>query len=100
MLNTDGQRAGWAPRFGWKKRVACVLIGSLVMSACATTEDQYPYGSEPSISIPYNPYDFDPDKLFDEASAHCGAYGLSAVYVDETIDPQSVRWRYRHFSCV
>ena len=25
---------------------------------------------------------------------------LRAVYEDETIDPQSVRWRYRHYRCV
>ena len=35
-----------------------------------------------------------------QAQAHCEAYGLRAVYVDETIDPNSVRWRYRHFDCV
>ena len=89
MLNTNWQRLG------------CALVGSLLMAACETTgSNDYPYGSEPSISIPYNPYDFDPDELQQEADAHCDAYGLSASYEDETIDPQSVRWRYRHYACI
>ncbi|MHA7872833.1 MAG: hypothetical protein ACX939_10830, partial [Hyphococcus sp.] len=70
-----------------------------MLGACAT-EQGYRYGTEPSISIPYDPYDFDPDDLMAEAQAHCEAYGLRARYVDETIDPQSVRWRYRHYECV
>lgn len=57
-------------------------------------------GSEPSISIPYDPYDFDPDDLLAEAQSHCSAYGLRARFDGETIDQQSVRWRYRHYQCV
>lgn len=79
---------------------SAVVFGATALGACETAGPEYPFGSEPSISIPYNPYDFDPDKLLEEARAHCSAYGLNAVYVDETIDPQSVRWRYRHYSCV
>ena len=78
------------------------ILGGLLMAAlaaCASGE-RYGFGEEPSISIPYDPYDFDPDDLLAEAQAHCGAYGLNAVYQDETINPQSVRWRYRHFLCV
>lgn len=69
------------------------------LSACATTEG-YQYGTEPSVSIPYDTYDFDPDELLAEAQSHCKAYGLNAVYDDETINPESVRWRYRHYLCV
>ena len=78
------------------------VLGALAvgLSACATEGPDYPYGTEPSISIPYDPYDFDPDELQAEADAHCEAYGLRAVYDDETIDPQSVRWRYRHYRCI
>ena len=81
-------------------RAGAAFLGAAALGACETTEPQYPFGSEPSISIPYNPYDFDPDELLEQARAHCSSYGLTAVYVDETIDPQSVRWRYRHYSCV
>ncbi len=78
-----------------------ILAAALVaVSACETSGPGYRYGTEPSISIPYDPYDFDPDDLQAEANAHCEAYGLRAVYEDETIDPQSVRWRYRHYRCV
>lgn len=76
--------------------VVAVLAG---LSACATDEG-YRYGTEPSVSIPYDTYDFDPDELLAEAQSHCEAYGLNAVYDDETINPQSVRWRYRHYMCV
>ena len=72
---------------------------ALGLAACVTTPSHEP-GTGQSITIPYNPYDYDPDELMAEAQAHCSAYGLNAVYVDETIDPNSVRWRYRHFECV
>jgi len=79
-------------------RIIAAMVFACVLSACATGDVDYT-GSE-SISIPYDPYDFDPKDLLAEAQAHCGAFGLRAVYEDETIDPQSVRWRYRHFRCV
>ena len=81
--------------------VKCVLAGlaAVGLAACATDQGYRP-GTEPSISIPYDPYDFDPDDLLAEAQAHCSAYGLTAVYEDETVDPQSVRWRYRHYLCL
>jgi len=80
-------------------RVIGLALAAAALSACAT-EEGYQYGTEPSISIPYDPYDFDPDDLLAEAQAHCGAYGLTARYDDETVDPQSVRWRYRHYRCI
>ncbi len=79
----------------------CVLafVGAAALSACVS--DTGPrYGEEPSITIPYDPYDFDPDDLQAEADSHCAAYGRSAVYDGETANPQDVRWRYRHFRCV
>ncbi len=76
-----------------------LAMGAALFSASCETTNPYPSGSE-TISIPYDPYNFDPDELFEQATAHCSAFGLRAVYVDETIDPQSVRWRYRHYSCV
>ena len=69
------------------------------LSACASY-DSYPDGSGQSISIPYDPYDYDPADLLAEAQAHCEAYGMNARYTDETIDPHAVRWRYRHFDCI
>ena len=82
-------------------RIGFGIVGMalLVLGACASPEGPR-YGTEPSISIPYDPYNFDPADLQAEAQAHCGAYGLNARYVDETIDPQSVRWRYRHYDCI
>ena len=77
-------------------KVGFMGLAVLGLVACATET----VVSNESISIPYDPYDFDPDDLLAEAQAHCGAYGLRAVYEDETIDPQSVRWRYRHYRCV
>ncbi|MEE2690534.1 MAG: hypothetical protein VX640_03225 [Pseudomonadota bacterium] len=75
-----------------------VLIGAaLGLSACVTTKEP---PRQRSITIPYNPYEYDPDELFRAAQQHCEAYGMRAVYVDETIDPNSVRWRYRHYDCV
>lgn len=72
------------------------LGAGLALAGCETG----PAPSTESISIPYDPYDFDPADLQAEADTHCGAYGMRAVYEDETIDPSSVRWRYRHYRCV
>lgn len=70
--------------------------GTLALAACATpVVDDYQ-----TISIPYDPYDFDPADLQAEADAHCSAYNLRAVFDDETVDATSVRWRYRHYRCV
>lgn len=80
-------------------RYASAGLAAALLAACAS--DPGPaYGTEPSISIPYDPYDYDVDDLQAEADAHCEAYGLIAVYDGETVDPQSVRWRYRHYRCV
>lgn len=68
------------------------------LGACATYDDDRT--DNPSISIPYDPYDFDPDDLLAEAQSYCEAYGLRAVFDDETINPEEVRWRYRHYRCV
>lgn len=76
--------------------MGAALLGGVSLTACETS----PPPSVESISIPYDPYDFDPDDLQAEADAHCSAYGLRAIYEDETVDPSSVRWRYRHFRCV
>ena len=77
----------------WK--IGAVMGACALAAACETYEP-----SSETISIPYDPYDFDPADLQAEADAHCSAYGLRAVYEDETIDPSSVRWRYRHYRCV
>ncbi len=77
--------------------IAIVFASALI--ACAS-DDGYRTGGDRSISIPYDPYDFDPDDLLAEAQAHCGAYGLRARSDGETVDQQSVRWRYRHYQCV
>lgn len=82
-----------------KKPIAALILVSVFGASACVSDDGYRPGEE-SISIPYDPYNFDPDELLQEAQAHCGAFGLSAVFDDETIDPQSVRWRYRHFNCV
>ena len=80
-----------------RKLIGLTVAGILVIAGCATDRN---YGGDQSISIPYDPYDFNPAELQAEADAHCEAFGMRAVYEDETIDPQSVRWRYRHYACV
>ena len=80
-------------------KVAAAGAGVLAVAGCATYEG-LGYGEALSISIPYDPYDFAPDDLQAEADSHCDAYGLRAVYDGETINPEEVRWRYRHFRCV
>ncbi|GJL92658.1 MAG: hypothetical protein DHS20C04_23170 [Hyphococcus sp.] len=80
-------------------RVLALGLLAAMLAACASDPGPL-YGTEPSISIPYDPYDFDPDDLQAEADAHCNAYDLNAVYDGETIDNKSVRWRYRHYRCI
>ncbi len=70
-----------------------------MVSACETRPEIDPRADR-SVSIPYDPYNYDPERLDAEAQAHCDAYGLRARFEDETIDNQSVRWRYRHYLCV
>lgn len=74
----------------------CILVAA---ASCTTTPGRLPTANANSVTIPYNPYDYDPDDLQRQADAHCSTYGRRAVYVDETIDPSSVRWRYRHYNC-
>lgn len=82
---------------GVVKIVAAGLVFA-ALAACAT--EQGPTYGDQSISIPYDPYDFDPDDLQAEADAHCRAYNLRAVFDGETANPHEVRWRYRHYRCV
>lgn len=77
-----------------------IVAALAALAACQTASRWPPTANAESITVPYNPYDYDPDDLVRQAQAHCAAYGRNAVYVDETIDPTSVRWRYRHFNCV
>ena len=78
---------------------ACTALMSFGLAACTTADKGPRHGTELSISIPYDPYDYDPRDLLKEAQAHCDAYGRYAVFEDETVDPTSVRWRYRHYRC-
>ncbi len=80
------------------KAIRPALVAAMLSAIAACVTASAPTAE--SITIPYDPYDYDPDELLAEARAHCEAFGLTAVYVDETIDPNSVRWRYRHFDCV
>ncbi len=79
-------------------RGVAALLAVLALAACETSPG--PNYGEQSISIPYDPYDYDPDDLQAEADAHCRAYNLNAVYDGETANPHEVRWRYRHYRCV
>ncbi len=80
-------------------RFMSAALAAASLAACVS--DRGPvYGTGQSISIPYDPYDFDPDDLQAEAEAHCNAYNLRAAFDGETVDNQSVRWRYRHYRCV
>ncbi len=76
-----------------------VLLAMVGVSACQTGPDIDPR-ADLSVSIPYDPYNYNPESLDIEAQAHCDAYGLHAQFEDETIDNQSVRWRYRHYVCI
>lgn len=115
MLGGAGEpRALFSCPYCWYDRRAerggCVLkpifryvVAGVILAlgaACATSDPGNRYGTEPSISIPYDPYDYDPDDLLAEAQAHCGALNMTARFDGETVDPQSVRWRYRHYRCI
>ncbi len=78
---------------------AALFSGLVALAGCTTTSGRLPTANANSVTIPYNPYDYDPDDLQRQADAHCTTYGRRAIYVDETIDPSSVRWRYRHYNC-
>ena len=81
-------------------RLGSVAALAMTLLAACASDPGPAYGTELSISIPYDPYDYDPDDLQAEADAHCNAYDLRAVFDGETVDTQSVRWRYRHNRCV
>lgn len=81
-----------------KLKVITAIGAAALLGACASY-DAPPYTGE-TISVSYDPYDYDPDDLQAEADAHCRAYGLRAVFDGETANPQEVRWRYRHYRCV
>lgn len=82
------------------RTIAAAAALCVAAAACTTYEPDYRPGNQTSVTIPYDPYNYDPDELMNQAEAHCSAYRRRAVYDDETIDPNSVRWRYRHYRCV
>lgn len=82
------------------KRIMAAAATAAALAGCVTPVSSVQRGTEQSITVPYDPYNYDPDELYEQAQSHCSAYGRRAVYIDETIDPNSVRWRYRHYDCV
>jgi len=80
-------------------KILMAVFGCALLVACISGPRE-PEPPQQSVSIPYDPYNFNPYDLDDEAQAHCEAYGLNAVFEDETIDNNSVRWRYRHYRCI
>lgn len=84
----------------YARRPELLLVLSLFCLGACEMVPEYDPNEGRSVSIPYDPYNFDPQDLDAEAQAHCDAFGLRAQYEDETVDNQSVRWRYRHYICV
>lgn len=77
--------------------ISVLTIGSAcLLSACEST----PEPATETVSIPFDPYDYNPSDADAEAQKHCEAYGLNARFVDETADVETVRWRYRNYDCV
>lgn len=79
--------------------LAGIALAAAALCSCETYPTD-PRGNAESVSIPYDPYNYDPNELNDRAEAYCRAYGRHAYAEDETIDPNAVRWRYRHYRCV
>ncbi|MEZ5896446.1 MAG: hypothetical protein R3C40_02745 [Parvularculaceae bacterium] len=50
------------------------------------------------ITIAFDPARESAADALGQAQAHCAAYGLNAVFVDETLDPDG-RLRHRRFIC-
>ena len=87
----------WIMQIRWKLGMA--FAATFLLAACVSDGGYRSEGPQ-SISIPYDPYDFDPADLQEEADNHCSAYGMNAVFDGETVNQGSVRWRYRHYRCV
>lgn len=74
---------------------AGAALTAAALAACATQTET----RDLSITIPYDPATSHPGEAAAQAQAHCEAYGLRAVFVDETIDRTAARLRHRRFEC-
>ena len=84
--------------FRQDNRLASAILTALVgaLAGCASGHENA--GPPADITVDYDPSAAGPAPADAEARARCGAYGLTAAFVDETEDP-SGRLRHRHFVC-
>ena len=64
-------------------------------ASCAAVGDG---GEGEEITVSYDPAHEGVADALSQAQAHCAAFGATAVFVDETIDPDG-RLRHRRFRC-
>ena len=72
---------------------------AVTLAACAHSSGETGReGEADEITIAFDPASDDPDGALAEAQAHCAGFGKTAIFVDETIDPDG-RLRHRHYHC-
>lgn len=73
------------------------MLATLFLAAAACASPGADDGAH-EITVAFDPARESAADALNEAQAHCAAYGLNAVFVDETIDPDG-RLRHRRFTC-
>jgi hypothetical protein len=74
---------------------ACLSVGAV---GCSTVKGVFGQNPPEEFSVHYEPGSDDPADADREAEARCAAYGLTAVFIDETQDSLG-RLRHRHYRC-
>ena len=80
------------------RALAAPLFAALALAGCSAVSGLFGQHPPEEFSAHYEPGADDPASADEEAETRCAAYGLSAVFVDETQDSMG-RLRHRHYRC-
>ena len=78
--------------------LAAPVVAILTLASCSTVKGMFGQKPPEEFSVHYEPGAEDPATADAEAETRCAAYGLGAVFIDETQDSMG-RLRHRHYRC-
>lgn len=80
--------------------ILLTLLPALALTACESWSE--PVGEPPvdTVSLKYDPYNYDMAQLQENAEASCAAKGARyAIRAGSSVNTEEVRWAYMNFDC-